>query len=417
MKTTARKELVLLNSKRNCTPGSTAAWLKPRLWIHAHHHVQMNLPTTGLSFEKMQLKSKQTTFLNLGAHFQKIYSSHVGIKYSPSESSNPKVFTGIRSDFSRLARRLLSKSIGLVLGGGGARGIAHVGILRAIEEAGIPIDMVGGTSIGAFVGGLYARENDRVSVYGRCKSFAADASSTWRTLLDITYPYTSMTSGGEFNRAIWKAFSDTQIEDCWLPYYAITTNITFSREEVHTQGYIWRYVRASMSLAGWLPPICENGCMLMDGGYLNNLPANVMQNMGAEVVIAVDVGGSYNNLPVTYGDQLSGWWVILNAFNPFATDYGPIPKLGEIQGRLAYASSVLKQEEVLKSDGIHYLVPPILRFGLLEFVKFTEIEQVGYDFMNEKIKQWNEDGTLFEQFGVRLENSTGIRSHGRRASI
>ena len=417
MKTTARKELVLLNSKRNCSNGSTAAWLKPRIWVHAHHHIQMALPSTGLSFEKMQLKTKQATFLNLGVHFQKIYNSQIGPK-SPAEGpNNPKVFTGIRSDFSRLSRRLLSKSIGLVLGGGGARGIAHVGILRALEEAGIPIDIVGGTSIGAFVGGLYARENDGVSVYGRCKSFSADVSSTWRTLLDLTYPYTSMTSGGEFNRAIWKAFSDTQIEDCWLPYYAITTNITFSREEVHTQGYIWRYVRASMSLAGWLPPICENGSMLMDGGYLNNLPANVAQNLGAQVVIAVDVGGSYSTLPVTYGDQLSGWWVILNAFNPFAKDFGQIPKLGEIQGRLAYASSVLKQEEVLKSEGIHYLVPPILRFGLLEFVKFAEIEQVGYDFMKEKIKKWNEDGTLFEQFGVRLEATGGNRAHARRASV
>lgn len=251
MKTTARKELVLLNSKRNCTPGSTAAWLKARLWIHAHHHIQMTLPSTGLSFEHLQQKHKQMTLGNLGAHFQKIYNSQLGLRYPTSEGTSPKVFTGIRSDFSRLSRRLLSKSIGLVLGGGGARGIAHLGALRALEEAGIPIDMVGGTSIGAFVGGLYARENDRVSVFGRVKSFATEVSSTWRTLLDLTYPFISMTSGNEFNRAIWKSFGDTQIEDCWLPYYCVTTNITFSREEIHTSGYIWRYIRASMSLAGW----------------------------------------------------------------------------------------------------------------------------------------------------------------------
>jgi hypothetical protein len=85
-----------------------------------------------------------------------------------------KVHSGLRSDFARLSRRLLSKTVGLVLGGGGARGIAHVGIIRALEEHGIPVDMVGGTSIGSFVGGLYARENDHVSVFGRYEIYGVN---------------------------------------------------------------------------------------------------------------------------------------------------------------------------------------------------------------------------------------------------
>jgi lysophospholipid hydrolase len=99
------------------------------------------------------------------------------------------------SDFARLARRLCGKSIGVVLGGGGARGISHIGVLRALSEQGIPIDMVGGTSIGAFVGGLYAREGDLVATFGRAKRFSGRMSTLWRVLTDLTYPVVAYTTG------------------------------------------------------------------------------------------------------------------------------------------------------------------------------------------------------------------------------
>lgn len=93
-----------------------------------------------------------------------------------------------KGDFYRLARRLCGKSVGLVLGGGGARGIAQIGIIRALEEGGIPVDIVGGTSIGAFIGALYARDADVVPMYGRAKKFAGRMGSMWRFALDLTYP-------------------------------------------------------------------------------------------------------------------------------------------------------------------------------------------------------------------------------------
>jgi predicted acylesterase/phospholipase RssA len=102
-----------------------------------------------------------------------------------------------RSDLSRLARHLCGKSIGLVLGGGGARGISQVGVIRALEEAGIPIDIVGGTSIGAFNAGLYAKDADSVPIYGRAKKFAGRMGSLWRMAADVTWPTTSYTTGHE----------------------------------------------------------------------------------------------------------------------------------------------------------------------------------------------------------------------------
>lgn len=155
----------------------------------------MSLKSTG------QSQRKVPTISNLGSQFFARYYTEVRLLRLGKPTNT---HTGLRSDFARLGRRLLSKSIGLVLGGGGARGIAHVGIIRAFEEVGIPVDMVGGTSIGAFVGGLYARENDHVNIFGRAKSFSYRMSSLWRKVLDITYPFTSLFTGHEFNRGIWK---------------------------------------------------------------------------------------------------------------------------------------------------------------------------------------------------------------------
>ncbi|KAI5298262.1 phosphatidylcholine and lysophosphatidylcholine phospholipase [Ascosphaera atra] len=174
-----------------------------------------------------------------------------------------------------------------------------------MEEHGIPIDLIGGTSIGAFIGALYARDADVVPMYGRAKKFAGRMGSIWRFILDMTYPSASYTTGHEFNRSIFKSFGDTQIEDFWLGYFCNTTNISQSRCDFHSSGYVWRYVRASMSLAGLVPPLCDEGSMLLDGGYMDNLPVGHMRSLGADVIFAIDVGSIDDNTPQTYMRQVA----------------------------------------------------------------------------------------------------------------
>ncbi|KAI8927008.1 hypothetical protein BC831DRAFT_549467 [Entophlyctis helioformis] len=419
MKTTARKELVLLHNERACIPGSTAQWLKNRLWVHAHHHVQMRVATPRVMDKSPQ---KQLTLVNLRTHFQQYYSRIYPIHASSADghkTAGLNIYSGVRSDFARLARRLLNKSIGLVLGGGGARGMSHVGIIRAFEEAGIPVDMIGGTSIGSFVGGMYARENDHVSIFGRAKMFSSRMAATWRSLLDLTYPVTALLTGHEFNRSVWKVFLESQIEDCWLPYFAVTTNITWSRMEVHRTGYMWRFIRASMSLSGYIPPLCENGDMLLDGGYINNLPADVMRSLGAQTIVAIDVSLADDTSPINYGDSLSGWWVVLNRYNPFSRNYARIPNISDIQSRLAYVSSVKQLEDAKRLDGCLYLHPPTQPYTVMDFAKFQEIYDMGYEFGRGVVAGWAKDGILERAFGVRPDDGTGRKTFGgnRRASI
>ncbi|PGH06110.1 lysophospholipase NTE1 [Polytolypa hystricis UAMH7299] len=391
MKTTARKELVLLHAERYCPPGLSRQWLKNRMWINGgHHHIQMAFrltsePTHPVT-KRFGTALKQRVQV-IQAEIQKYTSRriHQGPLYSAS--------TPFKGDFYRLARRLCGRSVGLVLGGGGARGIAHVGVIKALEEAGIPIDIIGGTSIGAFIGALYARDADVVPMYGRAKKFAGRMGSMWRFALDLTYPSASYTTGHEFNRNIFKAFGNSQIEDFWLEYYCNTTNISQSRNEFHSSGYVWRYVRASMSLAGLVPPMCDEGSMLLDGGYVDNLTVARMKSLGAAVIFAIDVGSIDDNTPQAYGDSLSGFWASVNRWNPFASLPNP-PTLSEIQTRLAYVSSIDALERAKKTPGCLYMRPPVDPFGTLEFAKFDEIYQVGYTFGKEFLEKLKSEGAL-----------------------
>ena len=390
-KTTARKELVLLHVERYSPPGLTRKWLRNRMWVNGgHHHIQMafrtNTEPVHPQIRRFGTALKQRVQV-LQAEIQKYTSRR--IRQTPLYSAE----TPFKGDFHRLARRLCGKSVGLVLGGGGARGISHVGIIRALEEAGIPIDMIGGTSIGAFIGALYARDADVVPMYGRAKKFAGRMGSMWRFALDLTYPSASYTTGHEFNRGIFKAFGNSQIEDFWLDFYCNTTNISKSRSEIHNSGYVWRYVRASMSLAGLLPPLCDEGSMLLDGGYIDNLTVAHMKSLGADVIFAIDVGSLDDNIPQAFGDSLSGVWALFNRWNPFSPYPNP-PTLSEIQARLAYVSSVDALERAKQTPGCLYMRPPIDVYGTLEFAKFDEIYQVGYEYGKEFLRKLRDKGVL-----------------------
>ncbi|KAK6341605.1 phosphatidylcholine and lysophosphatidylcholine phospholipase [Orbilia brochopaga] len=421
MKTTARKELVLLHPERLVRPGLTRQWLKNRIWINGgHHHIQMAVPLANVQ-EPVRVKPKR-----FGSEIRKRAKAlQDEISIYISRRTRQQVYPAevpFKGDFHRLARRLCGKSVGLVLGGGGARGIAHVGVIRALEEEGIPIDLVGGTSIGSFVGALYARDADIVPVYGWVKKFSGRMASLWRLMLDLTYPAVSYTTGHEFNRGIFKTFGDSQIEDFWLEFYCNTTSISRSRMEIHTSGYAWRYVRASMSLAGLLPPLCDEGSMLLDGGYVDNLTVSHMKSLGADTIFAIDVGSMDDNTPQNYGDSLSGAWAVLNRWNPFSYTPNP-PTLAEIQARLAYVSSVDALERAKQAPGCYYMRPPIDPYGTLDFGKFDEIYNVGYVYGKRFLRELRE-----VKGGLRVwggdNGGEGIggkgirwRRAGRRASI
>uniref|UniRef100_A0AAY4BG66 lysophospholipase n=1 Tax=Denticeps clupeoides TaxID=299321 RepID=A0AAY4BG66_9TELE len=370
----AQKQLVLLHREDGPPPSSTVDWLNMRSWITRHLH----LSCPRRVFSRRSLPKLREMYERV---FEKPPDRH--------------------SDFSRLARVLTGNAIAVVLGGGGARGCSQVGVIRAMTEAGIPIDMVGGTSVGSLMGGLYAEDKSCSLMRVRARQWAMEMTSVFNKILDLTYPVTSMFSGSSFNSSISSVFKEKQIEDMWLPYFNISTDITASSMRVHTDGSLWRYVRASMSLAGYLPPLCDpkDGHLLMDGGYINNLPADVARSMGAKVVIAIDVGSLDESDLTNYGDSLSGWWLLWKRFNPLS-ERVRVLNMDEIQTRLAYVCCVRQLESVKNSEYCEYIRPPIDRYGTLDFGKFDEIkcnflfQDVGYQHGKTLFDVWLRSGVV-----------------------
>ncbi|KAL3874288.1 hypothetical protein ACJMK2_037327 [Sinanodonta woodiana] len=383
MEIRAQKELILLHPEDADYPKRTVEWLNARSWCSSHHHIRC--PKRVFSMKSSQ-KIKEM--------------------YEQLLKSEPDRM----SDMSRLARFLTGTSIGLVLGGGGARGLAHIGIIRALKEANIPIDMVGGTSMGAFIGALWCEERDYTRFVQRAREWAVDMGSIWKKVLDLTYPVASMFTGRSFNRCIEDVFKERQVEDLWLPYFCITTDITNSSMRVHTHGCLWRYVRASMSLSGYLPPLCDpvDGHLLLDGGYINNLPADVMRNYGAQTIFAVDVGSQDETNLANYGDELSGWWLLWKRWNPWASPI-KVPDMTEIQSRLAYVSCI-RQLEVVKNSGYcEYIRPPIDKFATLQFGAFDEIIDVGYNHGKTLLAGWQKGGLVNDLFKEKKEEQSKFK--------
>ncbi|XP_072177075.1 patatin-like phospholipase domain-containing protein 7 [Diadema setosum] len=383
----AQKELILLHREKDGVykpPLGTAQWLNARGWCVSHHHIRC----------PKRMFSKRSP-----ARVRETYDRLFQTK------------ADIRSDFSRLARFLTGTSIGLVLGGGGARGVSQLGIIKAMEEFGIPVDIVGGVSIGALNCALYAEDVDSNIMEKRLTGFCLDFGSLWKKVIDLTYPSTAMFTGHNFNKSIRGLFGDKQIEDLWIPYFTITTDITTYALRLHTSGSLWRYVRASMSLSGYLPPLCDpkDGHLLLDGGYVNNLPADIMRAMGVPTIIAVDVGSEDTSSITNYGDELSGWWLLWKRWNPW-TESVRVPTLDEIQSRLAYVSSMKTLEEVKTSDYCEYIRPPINSFKTLAFHRHKELLDIGYHHGMTVFGGWKKSGYLQ---ALLSEKSAGIHKRGK----
>ena len=194
---------------------------------------------------------------------------------------------GNADDLKRLARFIAGSAVNVVLAGGGARGFAHIGVLKALKEAGVPFDYVAGTSMGGIVAGGIAMEWSIEELTERVR----DAFVVNKPLSDFTLPLIALFRGAKVSALLRKHFGDIRIEDLPKPYFCVSSDLTTGRDYVHRSGPLWRALRASVALPGILPPVTEGGHLLVDGGVMNNLPVDVMAAEARGPIIAVDVSG------------------------------------------------------------------------------------------------------------------------------
>lgn len=291
-----------------------------------------------------------------------------------------------RDDFERLARFLTGTAVGVVLGGGGARGFAHVGVLRALKESGIPVDLIGGNSMGALIAAQFACGVPLDEIVSRTRAFARGGERP-------TLPIISLVSGKRVARDLRKMFGDTAVDGLWIPFFAAACNLTKGCTTVQDSGPLWRAVLASNSPAGLFPPVLFNGDMLVDGAILENVPVEAMRarlgtplerRRGNGTVIAIDVDVLEPMRVDPSLSRLSIWSTIKGYFSP---QTHPSPGIADILYRAGHIGGLNQRSRTIAQADL-YMEPPVKAFALMAYRRADEIAEVGYQYAMKHIKQW-----------------------------
>jgi NTE family protein len=193
-------------------------------------------------------------------------------------------------DLGRLARLLTRRGVGLVLSGGGARGFAHLGVIRALREGRIPIDFLGGASIGSIIAaGVAMGWSDEEMETRYRRSFV-----TTNPVNDYTFPLVALTRGRKVSRLLQREYGQVLIEDLRRPFFCISANLTSGRAFEHREGVLWEALRASVAIPGVLPPVFRGADVLVDGAAINNLPVDLMHHHAPGIVIGCDAGADHS---------------------------------------------------------------------------------------------------------------------------
>jgi NTE family protein len=199
-----------------------------------------------------------------------------------------------------------ARKLGLALGGGGARGFAHIGVLKVLENFDIAPKIITGTSMGAIIGALYASGKDWQYIY----DLAEDIE--WHKLIDLSAKG-GLLEGDALKKGLRNYLPET-FEELEIPFAAIATDVETGAEVVITTGDLITSLRASISLPGIFAPVCLDGRYLIDGGVVNNVPATPARVLGADRIISVDVGPRADR-PISVDDDRSWWEKLRDSVN------------------------------------------------------------------------------------------------------
>ena len=283
-------------------------------------------------------------------------------------------------DSSRVARIISGNALGLVLAGGAARGLAHLGVYRALEEAGVSIDWIGGCSIGAIIGALIANDwgYDVATAAGRV------AFVDGKPFGDYTIPIVSLIRGRRMEKLLGE-FLDQHVEDLPIPFFCVSCNLDDASLNIHKSGWLPEVLRASAALPGIIPPAVIDHKLTIDGSVLNNLPVDIMRQMPVREVIAVDLASNKTHI-IEYKEVPSPWAILRGRYLPFGRKYR-LPGLATLMlkanemGRLGRVRELGRQADLL-------LNPPVRQFGMTEVKSFDRIVEAGYQYSVGKLESW-----------------------------
>ncbi|WP_373489063.1 cyclic nucleotide-binding and patatin-like phospholipase domain-containing protein [Blastomonas sp.] len=261
------------------------------------------------------------------------------------------------ADFARVARFLTGRAVGLVLAGGGALGCAHLGVIRGLQEAGIPIDVIGGTSAGAAMGAAIAQGLSVAQTLDQVEAMFIDAKAMRR----FTVPVHSLLDPAVFDAELAARYSTADIADQPVNFFAISTNLSTNDLHVHRRGPLWHAVRASGSLPTILPPfIDDEGNILVDGGVLDNVPVVTMRALksGPNIVVTLGAAGQTWRIQAAYGALRRRGQLIRDLLLRRKSN-SDFPSIVEIMQRSMVVASRIASRSMLRESDI-LLSPPIM---------------------------------------------------------
>jgi len=332
-----RRELVLLQADDCARPSHTARWLALRN-VATHHHVRL----------------------------------------------------GNDRDVDRLARRVGARAVGVVLGGGGARGFAHIGMFRALAEEGIDVDVVGGTSIGAVIAGAHAHGLTADEMVEIARVFASR-----RKLLDHTLPLASLMAARKVTAFFQHLFGDVRVEDLWTPLFAVSSSLSRARAVIHDRGPVWHSVRASTAIPAIFPPLLDHdGDVLVDGNVMNNMPLDVMRQWceGGTVI-------GLNPMPTDdkvkryhFGPSLTGWEALKGRFGLFGSKTRAPSILGSVMRATEINSANRMRQSSFRALADLLIEPKLGDYPILAFDQYEPIIGIGYASAREALAAWRAEG-------------------------
>ncbi len=295
---------------------------------------------------------------NIPEHFavrSGLYESHHHVRANQAE------------DIKRLARFISGRAVGIVLAGGGARGFAHIGVVKALAEAGVPLDNIGGASMGALIAAGLACEWSVDELTDRMR----EAFVAGNPLNDYTLPLIALVRGAKVTKLLQRNYGDIRIEELPKPYFCVSSDLTTGRVHVHRAGALWRALRASVALPGIMPPVTYHGHLLVDGGVMNNLPVDVMAERSNGPIIASDVTGELD-LKVRddkYGER-PWWWLV-------GQRMAGTPSIVSILMRSGTVGSEV-QRRLAREQANYMFEPPLVGVGLRDWRAFDRCIAEGY---------------------------------------
>lgn len=289
--------------------------------------------------------------------------------------------SGSSADVARVARLASGTGTGLVLGGGGARGFAHIGVYRALTELGVPVDAVAGASIGGIIGAGIATGPTPAELTELVKS-------GFSKVLDYTLPVVSMVKGSLITREINRVFAGLDMEDLPLPFLCVSTNLTTAGEMVHDTGPVTVATRAGLAIPGVIPPVPHEGELLVDGGVLDNLPIGPLRATGlVDTIVAVDVAPRLGpRARADYGLSVSGWKALRSKLGRRKRIY---PGISAVLLRSMIVGSMKQRDDLLGAGMADlYLEPDLRGISLLAFDKVEPVAEAGYEASYPIIEEW-----------------------------